>query len=231
MSPKWEYGAEGAAYPVKDGEVWKVGEHWFVASDLMASQVLDHQLDHLMSRLVGTVIVYTDPPWSQGLLNGFQTKAGLPRAAYHWTTLYTRIAGVAHARSLPLYVEASRLESRDGGQVAEAIAHPQVRTHDRYWQVRYYRSHVSGLFYAGRWPSPVGAEVVDVDDSRTPGLVMQAHGLRGLVVDPCSGMGQTPREAHRVGWSSLNNELSPRRVSVAMSRMARLLGAQPVRVG
>jgi hypothetical protein len=223
----WTYGQEGMAHPVEVGQVWSCAGHLFCCSDLMESDLMESVL-----ATFAPTLVYCDPPWGQGLLNGFRTKAGLGRASYGWTDLYRRVADIGHARSLPVWIENSVIGSRDGAQTPAAITHRGFSGHDAYVEVTYYGRHRSGLYHAGVRPVPAGLlqTLAGMDDDDTPGAVMAAYGTSGAVADPCAGRGQTSREAHRVGWASVNNELNPRRVSAALARMAALTGEDVRRV-
>lgn len=230
MTPVWDYGDEGRAFPVKVNEVWAVGKHLFSCTDLMASRGFDEVLS---GHLPHPTLLYCDPPWGQSLVNSFRTKAGLGRATYRWEELYARIAQLGHDRGLPVWVEGSKIGSRDGAKIPGVLAkNLGGQGFAGYAEVTYYRKNVSGLYYSGTSaPSPrLFSRLTGMDDDDTPGTVMEAYGQSGVVMDPCAGRGVTSREAERVGWASVNNELNPLRVSAALVRMAKLISKQPMRV-
>lgn len=229
---KWVYGEEGEAFPVRPGEVWACGGHLFCCSDLMASGRFERMFNAHPQR---ATLVYCDPPWGQSLVNSFRTKAGLGRAGYRWEELYQRIAQIGHSRGLPVWVEGSRPDSRDGQKIPSAIgsfAGAPAGVHSVCVGVTYYRKHLCGLYYCGPGEVPAGLlhKLAGKDDEDTPGIVMASYGSSGLVIDPCAGQGATAREAQRQGWLSINNELHPNRMSCALVRMAQQTGLQPVRV-
>lgn len=223
---KWDYGDEGRAFPVAVGQTWKCGEHLFHCSDLMASTTFD---DLLVANPPD--LLYSDPPWGQSLANSFRTKAGLEKAEYRWTNLYERIAAIGHAFEIPIWVECSTIEHRDGQHVPLTLA-AESHPYRGYVQLVYYRKHPMGLFYAGA--EPANDVLLDsmrgVDDDFTPGIVMASYAESGVVIDPCSGRGVTSRQAQEKGWRSVNNELNPNRVSAALTRMAKMIDAEPERV-
>lgn len=224
----WDYGDEGRAFPVQPGEVWQCGQHVFMCSDLMASKSFDELINAPLP--VRPQVLYCDPPWGQSLVNSFRTKAGLARATYRWEELYSRIAAIGHSRGLPVWIEGSVSSSRDGRKIPDTLK--WAGTWQDYVDVTYYRTHWSGLYYSG--PSTLTLELKarlrGKDDEETPGIVMDHYGVQGQVIDPCAGRGQTSRQAELVGWSSLNNELNPARLSAALVRMSKLVNAQPWRV-
>lgn len=229
----WGYGEEGARYPVRIGEVWRCGEHLFACSDLMASKLFDELIAEQSQRGRPARLVYVDPPWGQANLNSFQTKAGLERASYDWTDLYRRIADLGHLRGIPLWMEGGVREKRTGAPIPAAIEGPGTFT--AYWELVYYRRHPMGLYYSAKMPPPSSLLGPDsplngVDDDYSPGIVMRAYGPSGVVLDPCAGRGVTSRQAQGAGWVSINNELNPPRVSAALTRMAKLIEEEPVRV-
>lgn len=229
----WGYGDEGQRWPVKEGEVWRCGSHFFACSDLMHSQLFEEVVAAQSQQGHSATLVYVDPPWGQANLNAFQTKAGKERASYDWTELYKRISDVALLRKIPLFIEGGSVEKRTGAPIPGAISQPG--THTAYWPLVYYRRSPMGLYYVGHRPPPVSLMGPDsplngVDDDFSPGIVMRSYGPTGVVLDPCAGRGVTSRQAQESGWISINNELNPPRVSAALDRMSKLINETPVRV-
>lgn len=222
---KWTYGDEGSTYPVRVGEVWKVGQHVFACSDLMADTLLDETLE---GRSV--TAVYCDPPWGQALLNGFRTKAGLDKADHRWEELYRSITRYGSERGAPVWLEGSKPDSRDGMKVLGTMT--KAGQHTNAWFVKYYRKHPSGLYYTGKAPYPRELRdlLTGMDDDFTPLEVMRNTAESGTVVDPCAGRGVTSRCAEEAGWVSVNNELNPHRVSAALVRMGKMTGMIAERV-
>lgn len=210
---QWHMVVKG--YPVEVGDVWRAGNHLFVCSDLMASD----QFDEVIAPLTFDLI-YCDPPWGQGLANGFRTMAGLGRAPYDWLDIYRRVAALGHARKVPVWLECSVDSSEDGGRVQSAILGPSA-PYFGYTPITYSRTKPAGLYVAS--PTPVSEDLLarlrGQDDTKTPGTVLEAWGAPGVVVDPCSGLGATPRCAEALGWSSVNNELNPKRLSTSLVRL------------
>lgn len=223
----WTYGEAGEKYPVQFGDLWAVGDHWFMCSDLMDSRIFDETALELRT----PTLLYCDPPWGQALVNGFRTKAGLGKATYRWEELYARIAQIGHSRGIPVWMEGSKSESRDGQKIPGVIAHPRERGYPGYFGTTYFKTHPSGLYYAGTVPHPASLDGIleGVDDEETPGVVMSAY-EPGTVVDPCAGMGLTSRHAWKHGWGSVNNELSPFRMSAALDNLVMMTGLEAVRI-
>jgi len=231
MSPTdWTYGEEGLAFPTADGQVWQAGRHTFVCSDLMASTLFDEILEKQLAdgQPPGPRIVYCDPPWNQGNINSFRTKAKLEKATHRWDDLYKRIAALGDSRDWPVWAEGSTRENRYGAMIPDALG----GSHTGYAEITYYKRNPCGLFYAGPKPAPKGLlqRLDGQDDENTPGIVMKAYGSSGLVIDPCAGRGLTSRHAEREGWTAVTNELNPRRLSAAMFQFRKVFGVEGTRV-
>jgi len=199
----WTYGDEGVMFDVKPGEVWQAGQHRFVCSDLMESDQFDEFVNY-------STLVYTDPPYTQAMITGYRTKAGLGRGDYKLLDLYGRLLGLAGNR--PCYLEG-------GLSVTDQVWHfIQERSEGcARWPITYDRNKPSVLYYAG--PPPPKMTLSNLDDLDIPELVLRTYG-HGVVADCCAGRGLTAVSAERAGWMSVNNELHPNRMSAALARLA-----------
>jgi hypothetical protein len=216
----WKYGEEGRAFPVVPESVWRVGQHTLVCSDLMKSDLFARQLTAWPPSLL-----YCDPPWNQGNVNSFQTKAGLPHAAHSYLDLYTRVISFGRGvRSIPIFIEGGR---RQAAKVQALLPGPYRQT----WNITYYRRNPCLLHYSGQ-NSIAGPYFEGLDDDDTPEQAMRYFDRPSdqVVIDPCAGRGLTARVADRVGWISVTNELSPWRTSVALFRLAQQSGKTPARI-
>lgn len=231
MSPVHTYGEKGEAYPVQDGQVWRCGAHQYVCSDLMDSTTFRDWLtlpDAVDVSPPMPTLMYTDPPWGQGLANGFRTRAGLGRAEYDWTEIYREVADIAETWDIPLWAECSSIDTQIGMKVPGSIGRRRGATFRGYHAITYFGGNPAGLYYAHRAPQP---DLV-LSDNRGFKVVEQVLELypQGVVIDPCSGLGGVPLTAQKLGWSSVTNELAPHRVSSALSRMSKTSGHEPERI-
>jgi len=215
----WKYGEGGSAFPVQPGEVWSVGEHIFVCSDLMESSLFED-----LSVKYSPTVVYCDPPWGQGLANAFRTKAGLGRASYDWKDIYREVARLGHLHEVPIWVEGSEITREFGAPVPSLIGLPDGGTERGYWTISYMGGNPAGLFYAHSQKPPVISEKSLVGFK---GVREVLFNYSGRVMDACSGLGGIALEAQHVGLTSVNNELSQWRMSAAMFRMRELTGQEP----
>jgi hypothetical protein len=208
----WTYGAEGAAYPVEPGQTWACGEQRFTCGSLF-----DYRPDR------PPYLVYADPPWNQGNLASFHTKAGLDRPAHTWLDVYRRI--IELAQGAPCFIEGGQRQAEQVG--ALCLAAPVYRC----WPITYYGRHPAVLHYCGPSLLPPGLELAGLDDDDTPKMILAAYPpWEADVLDPCAGRGTTSRAAAAMGWSSVNIEIHPRRMSAALFRLAAQTGDQPRRL-
>jgi hypothetical protein len=211
------YGAEGLAYPVREGQTWQVGNHKFTCGDLGAYEAPFHH------------VLYCDPPWNDAMLRGFHTKADLPHPGYHWDDLYRAIVATAHPDA-GVWLEGG---VRQAPEIEALLPGPVKKA----WAITYYGNRPCVLAYSGNGEPPDGlaSSLNGTDDDDVPGLVLAAYGrqrpqTRLIVLDPCAGRGVTSRAAEAVRWASANNELNPLRVSASLARMVKLTGQEAVRI-
>ena len=203
--PEWDYGEEGREYPVQRGETWQAGQHVFTCGSMFGQVLMPPRLPYL---------VYADPPWTQSLLTGFYTKAGLPKPAYDWLDIYRRVVALAGDGQSPCFMEGG---ARQGQEVAKVC---RGAVYESWLTTYYHRSKNRGpLHYCG--PAyPEGLDVLHGRDSDDlPGLVMAAYPGPAVVLDPCAGRGGTAVAAEKLGWASVNYELHPNRMSAALVRV------------
>jgi len=205
----WDYGPEGAEFPVQRGDVWQCGKHIFACGTLL-------ELEH-----VNADLFYCDPPWNNAITSTFRRNAGYgAEAGATWQSIYEGIVGLAAGR--PLFVEGGQ---KQAGEVQKIISAPGLIS--RQWDITYSRgSRPCVLHYAGPPIPPLYADPTGLDDAETPAWVMSRL-KRGLVADLTAGRGITSRCAQLHGWSSFNIELDERRVSAALARMARIAHERP----
>ena len=222
IAERWKYeGAGGRSYPVEPGQVWEVlsqgrtRSHIYACLDFMSDEGTV-RVEELLRQYPPTLL-YCDPPWGQGLVNGFRTKAGLDKADYRWEDLYRRVIGYV-GREVPIWLESGRREREQVLEILKGYDNVTV------FPATYYKRNPSLIYYAGEVPPVV--DVSGMDDGDTPGVVMSRM-PHGRVFDPCAGLGGTAVHAARQGWSSLSIEMSPFRQSAGLFQLSGELGTVP----
>ncbi len=89
-------------------------------------------------------LVYADPPWTQALLTGFYTKAGLPKPAYDWLDVYRRVVALAGDGQWPCFMEGGARQGREVARVCRGEVYES-------WLATYYHSRKNRglLHYCG----------------------------------------------------------------------------------
>lgn len=223
----WRYGDAHDTYPVASGEVWQVGDHWFVCGDLEE----DRHLEAVFSHAPQPTLMYVDPPWNSGNARSFRTKAGVDGQQGRTVDMRNLLRHVlAPAKTLRLlaFVETGR---RDEGGLRNVINDMGGVPGER-WDITYYRSKPAVLMAADFRPNPTPdyPDFSGVDDEHTPTVALNAYPT-GCVIDTCGGRGLTARTAHHNGWASISHELSPYRMAEAIQSVASLNhNHQPTRI-
>lgn len=225
---EWRYGDAGDRWPVRPGEVWKVGPHLFGCGDLeLGAGPLLVSAASGYCAMPAPRIAYTDPPWTAGLARGFRSKAGLPGAPVDMGALLDRIFEASREATGEVFIEGSALAALDelvthrGNAAGFALVNSVAITY-------YHRAKNRGLLHiftrVGKDPGEWGRyrEVVSLDDDETPGLAMRLATDRGdVVADFCLGRGLTARWAHELGRRCVGLELAPRRLACVLDWFAR----------
>jgi hypothetical protein len=212
---------DSGVYPVNQGQLWRVGNHWFTCGDLLDSENPWHELhpDYPPD------LVYCDPPWTNGLARTFRTLSGLPQVGYDVHLIFEAI--VKLAESVPLWLVTDRKPSAHILGLLDAAHHAT-------WQLHGFTggrdsSVLAVLHYVHDTPPP-DADFTDLIDRELPGRILDQYDTPGIIADPCSGLGITSRAAYSHGWASINNELSPTRMSAALRKLEKASGQHPERI-
>jgi hypothetical protein len=214
---RWRYGDAGDRIPVTVGDVWRVGEHVLACGDLELGAGLD-----LADRYGPADLAYADPPWTPSLATGFRTKAGLPRQVDFGRLLLAVVEAIDRSGAPVAYIEMGR-DYVD--RLADILAE-RGREVDRY-AITYYGRHPAWLLRASTTLDDPPRMPGVLDDADTPAWAIEAEGRPALVFDPCIGRGLTAIAAARAGVRVLGLDLNPRRLAVAIDRLARLSGLAP----
>lgn len=201
---KWRYGDSWEKYPIQDNQTW--------SHQASGSAVTVHDIrDRLPAHMSGIDMLYSDPPWNQGNVNSFVTKAGQSRYVRSFAEFLDALAGaIDQINPRVCYLEAGKQHI---GDVA-AMLQQRWTTVDS-WLIRYYRKHPCYLLRAADTPAPM--IYTGMDDEDTPLAAIQAEGPTS-VADLCTGRGLTLLAAHQCGLPFHGTELNKRRLAVAIER-------------
>ena len=219
---RWTYGKAGDIYPVRVGEVWEVGDATFLCGDIT-------KMPSLASWDYG--LFYCDPPWNQGNMRSFRTKAALhdKMPFLEFVRAFARLAARSRGES---YMESS-IHDKPESPFFPAFRDVGLRQIGSWIGTYYGRSPMSLTRWVRAGAAPVKAadalNLTGVDDEHMPDKVLAAYPPM-TVFDPCVGQGLTARAAYRTGHRFIGVELHPRRLADALMRQADLVGQEPKRV-
>lgn len=199
---KWRYGDSWEKYSINEGDTW--------VNASSGSSVTVHDIrDPLPHHMRCADMLYTDPPWNQGNVNSFISKAGSVRRV-------SSFAEFLDALFLTIDAIAPRVCYLEAGQ--RHVNDVLTRLTDRWenvtsWKIRYYRRHPCYLLRGGE-STPL-YDYSGLDDTETP-LAAIMYEKPNIVADCCTGRGLTLLAAHKCGIQFHGTELNKRRLAVAL---------------
>src|SRR5665811_2154350 len=101
----WQYGEAGDQYPLDFGDVVQIGPHIVACGDLEKGQ--GEQCVEMVGR---SDIAYVDPPWNQGNISSFRTKAGVSTGLMFMAQFIDVFLGVLKTTQGPIYIEMGKQE-------------------------------------------------------------------------------------------------------------------------
>lgn len=219
INDRWKYrGSGGEQFPVARGDVWSAGPHRLACLDLTRDFSLFKRFWTSTPKLM-----YSDPPWNDGNVSSFYTKAGQAKGTSH-SELLNKLLPIPASLRIPGWMEASvyrtltteRLIATHGGAVQEVF---EITYHRRFPSLLYQ------ITWGPQWSAPPG--LAGSDDMDTPSLVI-GHAVRmgylapgDAVVDPCVGVqGLTALACDQAGLVCFGSELSTYRMSAVLSALA-----------
>lgn len=206
MATKWRYGDAWEHYPIDPGEIWGIPEN--------GSMVAVHDIFDPLPEFMRTAeLLFVDPPWNQGNLNAFYTKAG--RDDYRgWTrfedVFFRRIAEIAPAAC---YIEIGNQFVDDWHGRLSAL-YPVIQR----WPVVYYGKHPTNIIRGGA--SSIDRDFTGMDEAKVIRLVGQIDG-RGVMGDMCMGQGLVGLSAWDARRPFVGTELNKRRLANLLQRLAK----------
>jgi len=211
MKKKWLYGDSWEKYPIEKNETW---EDMQTGSKIAVNDLTINMPDFMMN----PDMIYCDPPWNQGNVNSFYTKAGKINYINDFNEFYTHLFGyIKKSKPKCCYLEIGK-QSKDIFQNELLKIYPSLQ----FWQITYYKKHPCFLLRA----SNLSYQPFDFngkDDIETPYLAIQEEKPES-VTDPCTGQGLTAIAAYKSCVKFFGTELNKRRLAVTIDRIKKLGG-------
>jgi hypothetical protein len=224
MTKTWDYGDAGDRYPVKTGDIWRVGPHILACGDLE----LSHAQKLLTVYVQSPHMTYVDPPWTPSLLTGFRTKANLSKGQPFDTFLDRLIASIKTTQG-DCYIEMGNQHIN----LLRAKVEAAGGTIEADFRITYYKRKPARLIRATFGYSRGASFALDgLDDEDTPRkAIAESTVPYEWVWDPCTGKGLTAVAAASLGRRFIGLELHPRRLAVAIERLVQTTGQAAQAVG
>lgn len=203
------YGDAWEQFPIKPGEVWGLDN---------GSRVAVHDIFEPLPEFVRHAdLLFVDPPWNQGNLTAFYTKA--KRTDYQRFEAFTEVLfeRLAAVKAQTCYIEI-------GNQFVAAWSERLAQFYpvSQRWPVVYYRKHPTNIIRGGQ--AAIAADFTGVDEALVITQVAQIEDCQ-IMGDLCMGQGLVGLAAHAAGKPFVGTELNPRRLAVLLQKLSRL-GAQ-----
>lgn len=203
---KWLYGDSWERYPIQPGEVWGMDD---------GSRVAAHNLFDPLPDWMRADLLFVDPPWSQGNLTAFYTKADrtdYPNFRDFTDCLFERIEQIGPVTA---YIEIGN-QSVDEWERRLAAIYPCVQR----WPVVYYRKHPTNLLRGSR-SGPIDYDYAGIDEARCIQILAKLERYQ-VIADLCMGRGLVGLAAYRADHRFVGTELNPRRLAVLLDKLEKL---------
>lgn len=203
---KWRYGDAWEQFPIEPGEVWGIPAN--------GSKVAVHDIFEPLPAFMYTAdLLVADPPWNQGNLNAFYTKAD--RKDYQeWerftAVLFQRIGEIAPATC---YIEIGN-QFVDEWHGRLAALYPVVQR----WPVVYYRKHPTNFIRGGQ--SPIDYDFTGMDEAKVIARIAAVENYQ-VIADLCMGQGLVGHAAWCAGRPFVGTELNKRRLANLLQKLAK----------
>lgn len=203
---KWLYGNAWEEFPIEEGEVWGIPAN--------GSKVAVHDIFNPLPRfMLSADLLFIDPPWNQGNMTSFYTKAdmdNLHRFNEFADILFCRIEEI---RPNTCYIEI-------GNQAVEEW-HGRLSRHFamvQRWSVVYYRKYPTNIIRGGS--SPIDFDFTGMDEAAAIKLVGEIEDYTEMG-DLCMGRGLVGLSAYAAGRPFVGTELNKRRLANLLQSLAK----------
>jgi hypothetical protein len=206
MQPKWPYGDAWEQFPIELGEVWGISAN--------ESRVAVHDLFEPLPEFMKCAdMLFVDPPWNQGNVNTFYTKAGRTDYINNFTdfekAFFRRVKDI---NPVTCYIEIG-FQAVDKWQALLSETYPVVQK----WDVVYYRKHPCHILRGSR-SAPLDFDYTGMDESK---VIAKAGEIEQYSVlgDICMGRGLVGMAAFSAGKPFVGTELNKRRLACLLQKL------------
>lgn len=206
MTHKWLYGNAWEDYPIEAGQVWGLPN---------GSRLMVHNIFDPLPAWFQPDLLFVDPPWNQGNVNSFYTKAGrtdyISDFASFEAALFARIDDI---RPPVCYLEVGK-QAVDRWQAALQTRYACIQRFD----VTYYKRNPCHILRGGSDLTRHNYNGMDEADVIAAVAHDEDYSVMG---DFCMGRGLVGMAAYSAGKPFVGTELNKRRLAVLLQRLAKV---------
>ena len=205
---KWLYGNAWERFSIKTGDVWGLGNGSWIA--------VHNIFDPLPQFMLDADLVFVDPPWNQGNLSSFYTKAG--RDDYQQFSDFERVLFERIQEIAPktCYIEIGN-QFVDQWYAKLETLYPVLQR----WTAVYYRKYPTNIIRGGQYP--IDCDFIGIDEARCIEIIAQIEQYR-IIGDLCMGRGLVGVAAYKAGKPFVGTELNERRLACLIEKIDKLGG-------
>lgn len=204
-SKKWDYGEAFKRHPIEHGKaVFQNG------SCLMAHSIFDPLPDFMKE----ADLIFIDPPWNQGNMKSFYTKAGIPMPDELYPDFYARLFEcLREIKPKVCYIEIGKDFLPDFIFEMRKIFKNVTFYNSSYYHRSCNLCYVIRGSFKGRAPKLDGLDEEDII------AWVCKNEEYSCIGDLCMGRGLVALNAHNAGKRFVGTELNHKRLSVAIERV------------
>jgi len=206
QTKKWLYGKSWEQYPIEASQIWQAG----------TGRIAVHNLfDPLPPFMYEADCLFIDPPWNQGNINSFYTKAGRTDYILDFNVFVDRLfACIAEIAPVTCYLEIGK-QYVANFQKRLAAQYPYVQR----WSTTYYKKFPCFIL-RGSHIMYDGPDLAGIDEAKCIEIIAENEQYYAIG-DLCMGRGLVGYHAHKAGKSFVGTELNKRRLAVLMESIAK----------
>lgn len=205
---KWKYGNAWEQYPIEECDEWGIKAN---GSKVAVHNIFEPLPDFMMT----ADLLFVDPPWNQGNVNSFYTKAG--RTDY--ITDFSNFERVLFKRIKEINPHTCYLEvgfqAVDKWQDKLSSLYPHIQR----WDVLYYKRNNCHILRGSRI-APLDYDYTGMDESE---VIYKAGEIEtySTMGDMCMGLGLVGLSAYAAGKTFVGTELNKRRLANLLQSLAK----------
>lgn len=205
---KWLYGDAWEQYPIECGDVWGIPDN--------GSKVTVHNIFEPLPEFMRSAdLLFVDPPWNQGNVNTFYTKAGRTDYITDFSdfecVLFDRIKEISPHTC---YLEVG-FQAVDKWQGELSTIYPHIQR----WDVLYYRRSPCYILRGSRLAT-IDYNYSGMDEAK---VIYKAGEIEeyNMMGDMCMGLGLVGLSAYAAGKPFVGTELNKRRLANLLQSLAK----------